>query len=118
MRKFESGATRDTEKGKLDYEGFNSPLVELCFAQYMQEHRVQADGEIRDSDNWQKGIPFDAYMKSMHRHFVDLWLHHRGFGKLATEPHIEKVLCAIRFNINGYLFEWLRRNNADKNSHI
>jgi len=32
MRQFESGATRDTEDGKLDYEGFLSPAVLLRFA--------------------------------------------------------------------------------------
>ena len=108
MRTFDTGATRDTDVDKFDYEGFNSPLVEHRFARYMHKHRKQADGGIRASDNWQKGIPKDAYMKSLHRHFMDLWLHHRGYHHLATEPDIEEVLSAIRFNVNGYLHEVLK----------
>ena len=108
MRKFGSGATRDSDYGKLDYEGFTNPLVEQVFAEYMHEHRVQADGNLRDSDNWQKGIPLDAYMKSLCRHFQDLRLHHRGYAKYAVEPDIKKVLSAIRFNIDGYLLETLK----------
>jgi len=109
MRKFESGATRDTDTDKLDFEGFNSPVVELRFAQYMHKHRKQADGEMRASDNWQKGIPKEAYMKSLYRHFMDLWLHHRDNSELATEQDIEEVLCAIRFNVDGYLFEEMKK---------
>jgi hypothetical protein len=64
MREFETGATRNPEEGKLDYEGFLSPLVLECYAKYMHEHRLQSDGKLRDSDNWQKGIPKEVYMKS------------------------------------------------------
>jgi hypothetical protein len=107
MRKFETGATRDSDETKHDPEGFNSPLVELRFCEYMTKHRVQADGGLRASDNWQKGIPRDAYMKSIWRHMLDLWLHHRGYGHKAKEP-LEEALCALRFNIDGYLFEILK----------
>ena len=60
MRKFKTGATRDNEDTKIDFEGFYHPLVVERFGEYMHKHRVQADGELRDSDNWQKGIPKDA----------------------------------------------------------
>ena len=73
MRKFDSGATRDADTNKHDYEGFYSPLVMERFGAYMHRHRVQADGNLRDSDNWQKGIPKDAYIKSAFRHFMDWW---------------------------------------------
>jgi hypothetical protein len=39
MRQFISGATRDSEEGKFDYEGFYSPLVIKRFSQYMNKHR-------------------------------------------------------------------------------
>lgn len=107
MRQFETGATRDTDEGKFDYEGFYSPLVVRRFAEYMDKHRVQADGNLRDSDNWQKGMPQDAYMKSGWRHFMDWWLHHRGLGRLASEA-LEDALCALLFNVQGYLYEVLR----------
>ena len=109
MREFETGATRDNDETKHDPEGFNSPLVELRFCEYMTKHRVQVDGQVRSSDNWQKGIPKDVYMKSITRHFHDLWLHHRGYGHKAKEP-LEDALCALRFNIVGYLFEVLKND--------
>ena len=77
FRKFDSGASRDTDEGKLDYEGFICPLVMKNFAQYMNGKRTMADGSVRDSDNWQKGIPKDQLVKSAVRHFEDLKLHHR-----------------------------------------
>ena len=52
MRNFDTGATRDTDKGKNDYEGFYSPLVVEAFGDYMTKHQLQADGKLRDSDNW------------------------------------------------------------------
>lgn len=105
MRTFPTGATRDSDDGKLDYEGFLSPLVLERYAEYMHAHRVQADGTLRDSDNWQKGIPKDAYMKSLWRHFMDVWKMHRGVGDPA---HLQDALCAVLFNAMGYLHEELR----------
>ena len=109
MRKFDSGATRDDNVGKLDYEGFLSPLVLRRFAQYMNKHRLQADNKLRDSDNWQKGIPFDVYMKSKFRHFMDVWLFHRGLKDLAVSEDIEEALCAELFNDMGLLHEVLKQ---------
>jgi hypothetical protein len=106
MREFEGGATRDDDDGKLDFEGFLSPLVLLRFAQYMDKHRHTAGG-LRGSDNWQSGMSTEVYMKSLTRHFMDLWLIHRGEGNSAVESDIEEVLCAIMFNVQGYLFEAL-----------
>src|SRR5262249_23974685 len=63
VREFASGAVRDGDAEKADYEGFLSPLVLERFGRYMHEHRRMADGTIRASDNWQRGIPLDAYMK-------------------------------------------------------
>ena len=105
IRKFGTGATRDTNENKLDFEGFECPLVMLRFAEYMNKHREQSDGNLRDSDNWQKGIPKTVYMKSMWRHFMDLWLGHRGFD---NREGVEEALCALRFNVNGYLHEILK----------
>jgi len=116
IRKFKTGATRDTNENKYDYEGFLSPIVLKRFAKYMNKHRIQSDGSLRDSDNWQKGIPKDAYIKSTFRHFLDLWLEHRGFK---SRENIEEALCAIIFNIQGYLHEEIKekekRNGRKKN---
>jgi len=109
MRKFETGATRDGDADKLDYEGFLSPLALRRYAEYMHRHRVQADGKLRASDNWQKGIPFNAYIKSLWRHFIDLWTLHRGLPAVdQKDGHAiskEEALCAIIFNAFGYLHE-------------
>lgn len=109
MRKFDTGATRDVDTNKYDYEGFLSPLVVERFGEYMNKHRKQADGALRDSDNWQKGIPLDAYMKSGWRHFMDWWKQHRG---LPGGDTLEESLCALLFNVQGYLHETLKHKKA------
>ena len=105
MRKFETGATRDNDKNKLDYEGFISPIVLRRYAEYMHKHRFQADGQVRDSDNWQKGIDKSSYMKSGWRHFMDWWMEHRG---IPSREGLEDALCALLFNVSGYLHEHIK----------
>lgn len=123
LRVFETGATRDTEEGKLDYEGFLNPQVLERFAQFMHEHRLQRDGSVRDSDNWQNGMPLAVYMKSLLRHVFELWTHHRRRlavssllsgvrldldGIEATKKAELDAACAILFNTMGYMFQRLR----------
>lgn len=115
VRKFETGATRDTDDGKLKYEGFISPLVAKRFSEYMHLHRKQSDGSLRAAGNWKHGMPLDVYADSLIRHVHDFWLHVEGFPSAATEPDIESVLCAIRFNVDGYLFEILKRRQPSEN---
>jgi hypothetical protein len=112
MRKFETGAVRDSDTSKFDYEGFLSPLVLERFARFMHKHRRQKDGIMRDSDNWQKGIPRNVYMKSAWRHFMEWWSQHRGW-KPGCAWELEDAICALIFNANGYLHEHLaiRRNS-------
>lgn len=115
LRQFETGATRDTAKGKLDPEGFISPIVLRAYCLYMNFHRKQSDGNLRDSDNWQKGMPKNQYMKSLWRHFLDVWLNHRGFNEFIKENMVF-ALCGVLFNVNGYLHELLKDdpNLADR----
>jgi len=109
VRQFTTGATRDNEEGKLDYEGFLSPSVLEAYAKYMHKTRKQADGHWRSSDNWQKGIPKESYMKSMWRHFFDVWAIHRGYRRDVT---LEEALCACLFNVMGYLHELTAKCNC------
>ena len=107
IRQFESGATRDAEDGKLDYEGFLSPHTLERYAAYMNHHRAQPNGALRASDNWQKGLPKDTYMKSAWRHFVSWWKLHRG-GSVTDERDghavdAEEAICGLLFNAFGYL---------------
>lgn len=103
MREFDTGATRDSDEGKIDYEGFLSPLVLCRFGGYMHKHTTQADGQKRAADNWQKGIPKTAYMKSAWRHFMDWWWAHRRDDANAAE----EAICALLFNAQGYLHQVL-----------
>lgn len=108
MRTFATGATRDIDTDKLDFEGFISPLVTKRFAEYMHQHRKQADGNLRSSDNWQKGIDKEAYAKSLVRHIEDFKLHWDHYPNEAVDKDFESVLCAIMFNVNGMLFETIK----------
>jgi hypothetical protein len=107
-REFPTGATRDLDQDKLDFEGFLSPVVLKRYARYMHKNRKRVGSdELRASDNWQLGIPRDAYVKSLLRHQLDVWLHHDGRPDLAEED-LETALCAVMFNAMGLLHEVLR----------
>ena len=108
MRVFPTGATRNLES-PMDYEGFLSPLALEAFARYMAHHAVQADGSTRASDNWQKGIPNDVYLKSAMRHLMDWWLEHRGHP---SRDGMEAALCGLLFNTMGRLHELRRLKSA------
>lgn len=102
VRRFNTGATRDLDENKLDYEGFLSPVVLENYAKYMNKNRKLADGTIRNSDNWQKGFGddhFDVCMKSLTRHFMDLWMFHRGF---IGRDDIDDAINGILFNAMAY----------------
>jgi hypothetical protein len=111
MRTFNTGATRDTLSNKPSYRGFLSATVIRTFGQYMLSKQIQPDGTLRDPDNWKKGMPQEVYLDSLMRHVVDLWLHHEDRSELAKED-ITDTLCAIFFNIQGYLHEHLKNLDA------
>jgi hypothetical protein len=112
MAQFVTGATRNASDHKPDYEGFLSPLVIERFGEYMNQHRHTADGGLRASDNWMLGIPREAYMKSLWRHFLSVWKRHRGWPVTPEGPrepqNIEDDLCAIIFNAQGMLHEIIK----------
>ena len=115
IRKFVSGATRNSEEGKLDFEGFLSPLVIRRYAEYLHSHRKLEDGSMRDSDNWQNGMPLSVYMKSGFRHFMDWWGYHRRWLHGNT---LEDVLCGVIFNASGYLHEYLKGQREPHGPHL
>lgn len=108
-REFGTGANRDTDLGKLDIEGFLSPIVLERYCEYLNKHRELPDGTLRDSDNWQKGIPKKVYIKSAIRHTWDIWSWWRGYDiidrKTGRPLQIEDVICATIFNWMGLLLE-------------
>ncbi len=115
VRQFATGATRNLSTDKHDYDGFLSPHAIEVFGTYMHKHRLQANGEVRDSDNWQKGIPMNEYVKSSWRHFLHFWRLHRGYeardehGKLVT---MEDTIGALMFNVMGYCHEYVKAKNV------
>lgn len=117
LQKFDTGATRSADTDKNDYEGFMSFSAIEEFGDYMSRHRVQVDGSVRDSDNWQKGIPLKAYVKSLLRHSLELWGLHRGYRSRRLGREYpgrnfnflkRETACAIFFNVQGFLHELLK----------
>lgn len=104
---FKTGAVRDSKTHKLDYEGFLSPLVLEAYARYMHKSRFMENGGFRDSDNWQKGIPLDSYIKSGWRHFIDWCKEHRGYK---TKEGLLLSLLGLMFNTQGYILEVLKKD--------
>lgn len=115
IRQFDSGATRDTIKGKLNYVKALSPIVLQRYVQYLDVHRKQSDGSMREFDNWKQGIPKEAYLGGLGRHFVAVWLLEHGFP--ASDNHgsvtLEDSLCGIIFNSMGRLHELLKEKPTE-----
>lgn len=112
IRKFETGATRDTDSDKYDYEGFLSPVVLEAYGRYMHKHRFLPNGDVRASDNWQKHFGENHYSvctKSLWRHFMDLWSEHRG---LKSREGIEDALMGILFNTMAYADKYLKEKKC------
>lgn len=105
LRTYPGGATRDTAEGKLEPWGFTSPLTEKAYSEYMHEHRTQSDGNLRDSDNWKKGINLEDYWHSLSRHILDFRLLWDGYESEARTGSVVDALCAIKFNVDGMLHE-------------
>lgn len=111
VRKFDTGATRSSAAGKLEYRRFLSPLSIRRYAEFMDKNRVQPDGTLREPDNWKLGIPKSSYVDSLGRHFMELWLLHEGYktvNEKGEEVDLETALCAIIFNAQGYLHELVK----------
>ena len=106
IRTFKTGATRNLEGEKLDYEAFLSSTALKRFATYMHKNRHLEDGTLRDGDNWKKGFPIESFMKSGWRHFFTWWDNHRN---PTTDEEIEEALCGLMFNTMGYLREYLKK---------
>jgi len=102
IRQFATWANRNSDVGKIDFEGFLSPLVLKKYGEYMEKHSHLEDGTLRDSDNWQKRFGEDHYwvcMKSLMRHVHDLWLEHRWYH---SRDGIDEALNWIIFNAMAY----------------
>lgn len=112
MRGFNTGATRDTAEGKLLYNKFLAPNVLTQYAKFMSMNRLQSNGELRDGNNWQKGIPMDVYEDSMARHYHEFWTMYEDRDNLDRADEIEMIGSAmgLLFNVMGWTLEWLKQN--------
>jgi len=122
---FPTGATRSAEN-LYDPSGFLSPLVLQVYCEYMERHRTQKDGAVRESDNWQKGMPSSRAYRSLIRHVFDVWLMSRdempksaecGALVLATDsyaPAMREALCATIFNAMLLLKNWEEGNHHEE----
>jgi len=110
IRKFRTGATRDTTEGKLSYVKALSPIALRRYVQYLDQHRKQPDGSVRDFDNWKQGIPQDVYLESLDRHKRAVWLICHGYKAYDNhgEVTLEDSLCGVLFNAMGMLHELLK----------
>ena len=113
LRTFASGAARDTDKGKLDYEGFLAAITKKRFAEYMHKNRnvgqcEQFPNGFRPSDNWQLGLDPKETLKSLIRHVEDVHLIIDGWPEEARES-LQDALCAIIFNAQALLLDDLKQ---------
>jgi hypothetical protein len=76
---------------------------------------------MRESDNWQLGIPMGVYIKSLWRHFFAVWKLWRGLpvtevvkGETIVKD-LETELCALLFNASGMLHEHLKDRRSASN---
>lgn len=111
VRKFETGADRDTDAHKIDPARALSSLVLERYSEYLLSHSVRRDGSRRDADNWKKGIPTDAYLSSLMRHILNVWVIEDGFVAVDSDGAVvdyEEALCGVLFNAMGLLHEHLK----------
>lgn len=92
VRKFKSGAVRDTNKGKIRPD-LISPLFLKALGEVMRK-----GAEHYGERNWEKGIPQEVFKESASRHYVQ-WMN----GEV-DEDHAAQ-LC---FNVMAWI------HNRDK----
>jgi hypothetical protein len=76
----------------------------------MHAHRQQGD-TLRPADNWQKGFPRDALMKSAYRHFLDWHTIHDGYTAVdfdGEEVELLEALSGVLFNTFAYMHSVLK----------
>jgi len=116
LRKFESGAIRDKQEGKVRYQGALSPLVLEAYGKYIEKHSLLPDGTHRDNKNWQKlfGTPEEhrqVCIESAWRHFIDVLKEHDGYN---SRDGLEEALGGLMFNISAYWFSLLKEEQDKK----
>lgn len=109
IRAFETGATRDTVAGKLSYMKALSPEVLEAYVIYLDKHRKQSDGSMREFDNWKRGIDKWTYLDSLLRHDKAVWNLMLGYEVSDNHGPVTLLdsLMATIFNAMGLAYELL-----------
>lgn len=97
VTKFETGAIRDTQEGKIDFTETISFTAHNRYAKYMTGKKIKYG-----AGNFKKGIPIDSYEKSLLRH-IDKYFRNKYEG--GNDEPLEDHLSAMRFNIDGIMHE-------------
>jgi len=115
MRKW-GNATRDSNTNKPNHIGYRDILVEEAYDLYMLKHQKQADGTMRDADNWKSYFGEKHYkvcIESAYRHFEDWW---KEFEGLESRDGIDEAINGLKFNIDAYYSKVLRDRLKEKNN--
>lgn len=103
-RTFKTGAIRDTEDEKPDLVETKAFLADWRYAKYMTEKKKKYG-----SGNFKKGIPIEAYERSLMRHIYKYFMNkYEGASEEPNEDH----LAGARFNLDGIMFEEERARQA------
>ena len=106
IRKFETGAIRDSEIEKEDYIETISWTAFKRYAQYMTGKKAKYG-----AGNFKKGIPIESYERSLVRHLQKYLENKHEDGVVEVgEDH----LSAMIFNIFGIMHEEGRQKKVDK----
>jgi hypothetical protein len=109
LRMSESGAIRNSDVGKINYQGALSPLILEAYGKYIEKHSLLPDGTRRNNKNWQKlfGTPEEhrqVCIESAWRHFIDVLMEHDGYD---SRDGIDEALGGLMFNVQAYWFSLL-----------
>lgn len=97
ITRFETGAIRDTQDGKLDFIETLSYTALNRYIRYMTEKKAKYG-----AGNFKKGIPVESYEKSLMRH-IDKYM--RNKYEKGNDEKDQDHLSAIIFNTFGIMHE-------------
>lgn len=103
IRKFESGAIRDSEENKESYTETISWTAFKRYAEYMT-----AKKQKYGAGNFKKGIPIASYEESLMRHISKYMINKYENGDLEKD---QDHLSAIIFNVFGIMHEEQQSKN-------
>ena len=116
LRNFDTGAIRDNDDSKINYQGALSPLVLEAYGAYIQKHSLLPDGTRRNNKNWQNLFGTheehrQVCIESAWRHFIDLLMEHDGYD---SRDGLDEAIGGLLFNIQAYWFSVLKERKGGR----